>query len=140
MTRPRLALSVATTLLIALLLAACTSDADDPIDPDVTNVPSGCTEVPIATSPEKFTLFTGLAETFNARGDEFAGECVAVTVYRVSSGAGARMLVRRLARPTDRPGRLPCSGPRPHRAGARSSTNVSPREAKLRSPTTSNGS
>ena len=95
MIRSRLALSVA----VALLMVACSSDAD-PTGPDVTNVPSGCTEVPIATSPEKFTLFTGLAETFNAQGEEFDGECVAITVYRVSSGAAARMLVRR-AGPTD---------------------------------------
>ena len=56
------------------------------------SVPSGCTEVPVATSPEKFTLLTGLAETFNATGQEFGGECAAITVYRVSSGAAARML------------------------------------------------
>ncbi len=92
MIRARLALAGVATLLVGVLLASCNADADDPVDPSVTNVPSGCVEVPIATSPEKFTLFTGLAETFNGRGDEFAGECVAVTVYRVSSGAGARML------------------------------------------------
>lgn len=79
-------------VVVAILLASCTAGGVDPDDPAVTNVPSGCVEVPIATSPEKFTLFTGLAETFNARGEEFAGECVAVTVYRVSSGVGARQL------------------------------------------------
>jgi len=83
---------IAGVVAAGMLLVACNPGAVDPDDPDVTNVPSGCVEVPIATSPEKFTLFTGLAETFNARGDEFAGECVAVTVYRVSSGTGARML------------------------------------------------
>ena len=55
------------------------------------SVPSVC-QSSIATSPEKFTLLTGLAETFNATGQEFDGECAAITVYRVSSGAAARML------------------------------------------------
>ena len=82
--------------LLGLHFGACSSGTDT--DTTTNNsVPSGCTEVPVATSPEKFTLLTGLAETFNATGQEFDGECAAITVYRVSSGAAARMLVRRLA-------------------------------------------
>ncbi|MGH8924098.1 MAG: substrate-binding domain-containing protein, partial [Acidimicrobiia bacterium] len=78
--------------IFAFVLAACTSG--DPITTDGTGVvvPGGCEEVPIATSPEKFTLFTSLAETFNATGTEFDGECAVITVYRASSGAAARML------------------------------------------------
>jgi Ca-activated chloride channel family protein len=74
-----------------ILLSACSTGTDTDTTTNNT-VPSGCTEVPVATSPEKFTLLTGLAETFNATGQEFDGECAAITVYRVSSGAAARML------------------------------------------------
>jgi Ca-activated chloride channel family protein len=84
-------LIVALFLFGTALLSACSSGTDT--DTTTSNsVPSGCTEVPVATSPEKFTLLTGLAETFNATGQEFDGECAAITVYRVSSGAAARML------------------------------------------------
>jgi Ca-activated chloride channel family protein len=55
-------------------------------------VPQGCREVPVATSPEKFTLLTRLAEEFNAVGTRFGGECAAITVYRQSSGAAAQLL------------------------------------------------
>ncbi|HEY7564714.1 MAG TPA: extracellular solute-binding protein [Acidimicrobiia bacterium] len=79
-----------TLLALTALLSACTRIG--PTDPTSGTVPAGCVEVPVATSPEKFTLLTGLAETFNAEGQEFDGECAVITVYRVSSGAAARML------------------------------------------------
>ncbi|MGH8959576.1 MAG: extracellular solute-binding protein [Acidimicrobiia bacterium] len=74
------------------LLAACTSGGPLTTDGSGVVVPGGCEEVPIATSPEKFTLFTALAETFNATETEFDGECAVITVYRASSGAAAQML------------------------------------------------
>jgi Ca-activated chloride channel family protein len=77
-------------LVAVALLSACSRV--DTTDPTSGTVPAGCEEVPVATSPEKFTLLTGLAETFNATGQEFDGECAVITVYRVSSGAAARML------------------------------------------------
>jgi Ca-activated chloride channel family protein len=82
---------LAALLLSTSLLGACSSGVVTATT-SANSVPSGCTEVPVATSPEKFTLLTGLAETFNATGQEFDGECAAITVYRVSSGAAARML------------------------------------------------
>ena len=90
MNRKRISQSLGALVLVTALGACSTAT---PTDTTTSNsVPSGCTEVPVATSPEKFTLLTGLAETFNATGQEFGGECAAVTVYRVSSGAAARML------------------------------------------------
>lgn len=78
------------TLLALLFVSACTTTGTT--EPTSGTVPAGCEEVPVATSPEKFTLLTGLAETFNATGQEVDGECAVITVYRVSSGAAARML------------------------------------------------
>jgi Ca-activated chloride channel family protein len=78
--------------LVMTVSAACTSSRTSDTSGGSANVPSGCEEVPVATSPEKFTLFTSLAETFNATGTEFDGACAVITVYRVSSGAAARML------------------------------------------------
>jgi Ca-activated chloride channel family protein len=91
MNRIRIIQSLVALFLVAAPLGAC-STASDTDTTTNNSVPSGCTEVPVATSPEKFTLLTGLAETFNATGQEFGGECAAITIYRVSSGAAARML------------------------------------------------
>ena len=79
-------------LALFSLVAACTAGSPLTTDGSGVVVPGGCEEVPIATSPEKFTLFTSLAETFNATETEFGGECAVITVYRASSGAAARML------------------------------------------------
>jgi Ca-activated chloride channel family protein len=78
-------------LSAALAVASCTSTVDDPnsTSPDV---PEGCVEVAAAVSPEKMTLLTGLAETFNATSPEFGGQCAAITIYRQSSGAAAQLL------------------------------------------------
>lgn len=74
------------------LLAGCATGGTDPTDPGLPTVPDGCREVPAASSPEKFTLLTRLAEEFNARGQEFNGECAVITIYRQSSGVSARLL------------------------------------------------
>lgn len=87
MTRPNTAL-----VLALFLMTACNFGGTTVTDGNGVEVPGNCEEVPIATSPEKFTLFTSLAETFNERGQEFSGECAFITVYRASSGAAARML------------------------------------------------
>ena len=73
-------------------LSACIGGGVDPADPGQPTVPDGCTEVPAATSPEKFTLLTRLAEEFNATGREFNGECAVITVHRQSSGVSAQLL------------------------------------------------
>ena len=90
MDRKRITRSLVALLLGVALVSSCSTAGTDTTTNN--SVPSGCTEVPVATSPEKFTLLTGLAETFNATGQEFGGECAAITIYRVSSGAAARML------------------------------------------------
>lgn len=84
--RLKLALVAAT-----LAVVSCTSTVDGPnsTSPDV---PEGCVEVAAAVSPEKMTLLTGLAETFNATSPEFGGQCAAITIYRQSSGAAAQLL------------------------------------------------
>ncbi len=75
------------------ILSACVPGGGGTTIPGQVTVPDGCREVPAATSPEKFTLLTRLAEEFNATEPEFGGECVAITVYRHSSGAAARLLI-----------------------------------------------
>ena len=61
---------------------------------DLQDVPSGCTAVDAAVSPEKLDLLTRLATSFNesdaARAD---GGCTFVRIQRKSSGAGAAALV-----------------------------------------------
>jgi hypothetical protein len=48
--------------------------------------------VDMAVSPEKVTLLTDLAETFNASGAKVGDRCAAVRVARKSSGAAATLL------------------------------------------------
>jgi Ca-activated chloride channel family protein len=56
-------------------------------------IPSGCTGVDVATSPEKFDLLTKLAEAFN-RSDaaKNAKPCAFVRITKTSSGVGAQLL------------------------------------------------
>ena len=86
---------VAATLTGALAVGAAQAGA------------GGCAIVDIASSPEKLTLLTELAERFNnsdsARVD---GQCVTVRVQRVSSGAGETLLRADWPRPAN-------NGPRP---------------------------
>ncbi|MEY2417669.1 MAG: Ca-activated chloride channel [Actinomycetota bacterium] len=55
---------------------------------------SGCTNVPLATSPEKLDLLTALAKRYNGDGHEnkVDGKCSFVQVTKVSSGVGATLL------------------------------------------------
>jgi Ca-activated chloride channel family protein len=80
------------TLVVVLTVSACQTNVDNP-DTNPT-VPDGCREVPAAVSPEKMTLLTGLAETFNAESSEFGGQCVAITIYRKSSGLATQLLAQ----------------------------------------------
>lgn len=76
---------------LAVATAACLPDLS-PDPSGTTPIPSDCTEVPAAVSPEKVTLLTRLAESFNAREQEFDGECAVITIYRQSSGRAADLL------------------------------------------------
>lgn len=53
-----------------------------------------CTQVPIASSPEKLDLLTDLSKRFNDDGDKnkIDGKCSFVSITRVSSGVGATAL------------------------------------------------
>jgi Ca-activated chloride channel homolog len=53
---------------------------------------SGCTQVPVATSPEKLDLLTELAKTFNNGDNKADGKCSFVRVTKVSSGVAASLL------------------------------------------------
>src|SRR4029079_12235673 len=55
-------------------------------------VDPSCVIVDMAVSPEKVTLLTDLAETFNASGAKVGDRCAAVRVARKSSGAAATLL------------------------------------------------
>ena len=57
----RLNRSIALAASLAIL-SACVSGGGGTTVPGQVTVPDGCREVPAATSPEKFTLLTGLAE------------------------------------------------------------------------------
>ncbi len=86
--RARNALAVCTALLA---LAACAPGAENS---DGSATPRGCTEVALATSPEKLDLLTDLSKRFN-EGDtnKVDGRCSFVRVTKVSSGVGATELV-----------------------------------------------
>ena len=60
---------------------------------DVEEVPSGCTGIDAAVSPEKLQLLTALASAFNDSDQARAGgRCRFVRVHRKASGAGATAL------------------------------------------------
>ena len=65
-----------------------------------------CVTVDMAVSPEKVTLLTDLAETFNESDAEVGGQCVSVRVTRKSSGAAATLLTQDWPNPET-------NGPRP---------------------------
>jgi Ca-activated chloride channel homolog len=82
--RLRAALAVCVALLAT---AACNVDSDD------SNASGGgCTQVPVATSPEKLDLLTELAKSFNDGDNKVDGKCSFVSVKKVSSGVAATLL------------------------------------------------
>jgi Ca-activated chloride channel family protein len=67
----------------------------------------GCVRVDVASSPEKLTLLTNLADRFRSSdAGEVGGRCIDVQVQNVSSGAGASLLVAGWPKPK-------VNGPRP---------------------------
>ena len=81
-------------LALAATAAAC-SGGGTAADPDFTAAPGfdpDCIAVDMAVSPEKLTLLTDLAETFNGSGAKVGDRCVSVRVTRKSSGAAAQLL------------------------------------------------
>ena len=86
-------------LLAVVGLAQTCSNSDDSggsggqADGGLGEVPSGCTAVDAAVSPEKVELLTGLAATFNeSDAAQTDGRCTFVRVQRKSSGAAATVL------------------------------------------------
>jgi Ca-activated chloride channel family protein len=76
-----------------LVGAACTGGDDDAADGGLAD-PGDCVVVDVATSPEKFSLLTDLASSFNDSdgADLGDGKCAFVRVQTVSSGRGASLL------------------------------------------------
>ena len=88
-------------LALAATAAAC-SGGGTAADPDFTAAPGfdpDCIAVEMAVSPEKLTLLTDLAETFNGSGAKVGDRCVSVRVTRKSSGAAATLAPAGLAEP-----------------------------------------
>lgn len=65
-----------------------------------------CVSLTIASSPEKLTLLTDLGKRFKNSGAKVNGKCVTVSVAKVSSGAGEKLLETGWPDP-------PANGPRP---------------------------
>ncbi|MEY2397601.1 MAG: Ca-activated chloride channel [Actinomycetota bacterium] len=90
MMRLRRVVAVSAALLVA---AGCSVNVADNKAGGNQASGGGCTQVPLATSPEKFDLLTGLANTFNNGNDnKVDGKCSFVRVTKVSSGVGASLL------------------------------------------------
>ena len=86
-----------TAALVAATAAACTGGGDGGEGSDGSGTPGfdpDCVTVDMAVSPEKVTLLTDLAETFNESDAEVDGQCVSVRVTRKSSGAAATLLMK----------------------------------------------
>jgi Ca-activated chloride channel family protein len=91
--RPAAARFAALGTLLALLVAACSSGGDHGrASGGLENVPKGCEAVDIAVSPEKVTLLTDLARSFNNSDAAKKGGCAVVRVQRKSSGEGMQLL------------------------------------------------
>ena len=86
-----------TAALVVATAAACTGGGDGGEGSDGSGTPGfdpDCVTVDMAVSPEKVTLLTDLAETFNESDAEVDGQCVSVRVTRKSSGAAATLLTK----------------------------------------------
>ncbi|OLD92778.1 MAG: hypothetical protein AUI36_47300, partial [Cyanobacteria bacterium 13_1_40CM_2_61_4] len=55
-------------------------------------IPTDCTGVDVAASPEKFTLLDDVARTFNGKRVQAGGKCVYVRIDKKSSGAAEQAL------------------------------------------------
>jgi Ca-activated chloride channel homolog len=93
--------------LLAVALAAATMTGGSVLAGAPAGAGEGCIRVDVASSPEKLTLFTELAERFRESDEGRVGDrCIDVQVQRVSSGAGASLLVAGWPKPKS-------NGPRP---------------------------
>ena len=81
----------AALLLPIALVAACGGDNQQG-DGGLEDIPEGCQAVDMAVSPEKVTLLTDLARSFNRSDAAKAGGCAVVRVQRKSSGVGMQLL------------------------------------------------
>ena len=84
----------ASTLLVGL--AACSSSGGEGTATTTTAGgtvdPGDCVVVDLAASPEKITLMTDLARTFNEQENQVGGRCAFARVLRKASGAAATLL------------------------------------------------
>jgi Ca-activated chloride channel family protein len=81
---------IAAGMAAAALLSACVNVGSSK---NGSGAPNGCTNVNVATSPEKFDLLTNLAQSFNTSSSAKQGGCVFVQVQKKSSGIGSQNLV-----------------------------------------------
>jgi Ca-activated chloride channel family protein len=78
-------------LLVALVLTSCSGDDKQGAN-GLEEVPKGCEAVDMAVSPEKVTLLSDLARSFNRSDAAKQGGCAVVRVQRKSSGVGMQLL------------------------------------------------
>ena len=93
--RPATRLTVRVALvatLLAGLAAACGGNGKGRASGGLDDVPKGCEAVDMAVSPEKVTLLTDLARSFNDSDAAKKGGCSVVRVQKVSSGVGMQLL------------------------------------------------
>ncbi len=91
----------------ALVASACSSDTAKTSTTGGLDGDAGdCITVDMAISPEKLTVLTELANTFNDNKTEIDGKCIFVRPARKASGAAARLLVDSWPDPTN-------NGPQP---------------------------
>jgi Ca-activated chloride channel homolog len=77
-----------------LIASACSSDTRQTSVTGVLNGdPGDCITVDMAVSPEKLTVLTELANTFNDTDAKVNGECIFVRPARKASGGAAQLLV-----------------------------------------------
>ena len=78
--------------LLAVLAAACGGSGKGGASGGLDDVPKGCEAVDMAVSPEKVTLLTDLARSFNDSDAAKKGGCSVVRVQKKSSGVGMQLL------------------------------------------------
>ena len=81
---------------VAVLVAsACSSDGthQTSVTGGLDGDPGNCVTVDMAVSPEKLTVLTELANTFNDSGAKVSGKCIFVRPARKASGGAAQLLV-----------------------------------------------
>lgn len=85
---------------VAMLLTVAATTTGIALGAPSAGAGGGCIRVDIASSPEKLTLLTDLAKRFGSSDSgEVSGRCIDVQVQKVSSGAGASLLVEDWPKP-----------------------------------------